>query len=366
MTMDITLGYLLHENKTRNAITLPWDNIGILIVGRPGSGKSHVIASLLTQYALKKVSLIVAEYNADATNPQSLLYRIQHLTSYLHRPPATTAQEIIDIISFVKEELKARQTGKSPRTPLVVVIDEFFQFAASSRPPEEINVKRSGDARTDEGETIIRQKAPTFWEDLLASQTDLRKNNIRLILAAQEIASTATSNLMRQVRDMFRFKLLMNLSPKGSDLLGISDKESQRIIDKLGPGRIFWNGHIIAVPFPLHPEWLRQVEEHPHVHVPKQPIQKESAIVRDWTEKEVQAYIHTLLQRHGPLAIIRYDRGELWNIETFEDIIELLVLHGWSQNKIETVLSSARSSIRQTVKNIKSANLLPHSNAENK
>lgn len=362
--MDIKLGYLIRDGKPKNLVTLPWDNIGVLVVGRPGSGKSHVIASILTQYALKGADLVVAEYNADRENPQSLLYRIRHLDNAMLRPTVTSGSDIVELIQWVKRELMLRQTGQSPRTPLIVVLDEFFQFAASVKAPESVNVQKQGDARSDEGETITKRKEPTFWEDLLSSQTDMRKNNIRLILAAQETASTATSNLMRQVRDMFRFKLIMNLSPKGADLIGVTDRESQRIIDKLKPGRIFYNGSIIRVPFPINPEWIDACYTRIQ---PKENkfVEKTEPIKNDWTDTDLEAYLDMLFKQQGSKPkIIRYDIRSVWHLTTDKDVIELLLASGWSKNRIEQLFSMARSSLRQLVKEIEMAKDLPHSEAE--
>ncbi len=349
--MNIVLGYLIKNHTPRNLVTIPWDNIGILVVGRPGSGKSHVIASMLTQYVLKGADVIVAEYNADPSNEQSLLYRIKHLHVHLLKPPVTSGNDIVKLIQWIKQELTLRQQGKSPRTPLIVVLDEFFQFAASVKVPEEVNIKKQGDARSDEGETITKQKAPSFWEDLLSAQTDMRKNNIRIILAAQETSSTATSNLMRQVRDMFRFKLIMNLSPKGADLLGITDRAAQRLIDSLKRGRIYVNGSIIGVPYPINPEWIDAVH--------RLPIKQRAEVIPEqhtWDTEELRAYFKALLEDEPKLQIIKDHKP--WSIQSLEDVIELLLLLGWSNNRIEQLFATARASLRQLVKDIKTAKLI--------
>lgn len=348
-TMDIKLGYLIKDGKARNLITLPWDNIGILVVGRPGSGKSHVIASILTQYALKGADLAVAEYNADPSNPQSLLYRIRHLNNAMMRPAITSGADMVALIQWVKKELTDRQNGLKPRTPLVVVLDEFFQFAASVKPPDEVNVKKQGDARTEEGETVIKQKAPTFWEDLLSSQTDMRKNNIRLILAAQETASTATSNLMRQVRDMFRFKLIMNLSPKGADLIGVTDRDSQRIIDKLKPGRIFWNGSIIGVPFPLNPEWIEACEARLKARE-NVFVEVTAPIKTDWTDKELQEYLDELFATQGDNDVLILGKtGKRVLLTDRDSVIEFLVLYGLTNNAILQIVKGRMQEVNKIV-----------------
>lgn len=337
-TMDINLGFLLPKKQL---VTLPWDNIGLLVVGRPGSGKSHVIATLLTQYALKGADIVVAEYNADPSNTQSLLYRIRHLEHALARPAVTSGDDIVALIKWVKQELEARQHGKSARTPLIVVIDEFFQFAASVKPPDEVNVKKSGDARTDEGETIIKQKAPSFWEDLLASQTDMRKNNIRLIIAAQETSSTATSNLMRQVRDMFRFKLIMNLSPKGADLLDIKTTKDQQVINNLKSGQIWTNGRIITVPFPIKQQWLDKCAER------LQPRQHIQPIKEDWNDEDTRAYIAELFAMEPKLYTVKDHK--IWYVQTREDVIEYLVLSGWTNNAIRELIKGRMVDTDKTV-----------------
>ena len=341
-SLKVALGRRIHQNKATQVVLLPWDNdIGCLIVGRPGSGKSHLIATLLTQYAIKGVDIIVAEYNADADNPQSLLYRLQHIAHRYIQPPKTTGDDITALIRWIKQELELRQMGKAERTPLVVVIDEFFQFAASVKPADSYTVWKEGDARED-GETVTKQKKTSFWEDLLASQTDLRKNNIRLILAAQETSSTATSNIMRSIRDMFRFRIIMNLSPKGTDLLGITDRDTQRMIDKLRPGWMYVDGLVIAVPMPINPEWIAQARTLPRKELA--PIIQEQQ--QDWTPE--YTYTH--------LATLHRDNAVAWvekNVIDKPSLVDILIRAGWSNNAIENIIKGSSISIREMIQKTK-------------
>lgn len=339
MNLDIIIGYKIVNNKVVNLVRLKWDgDIGALIVARPGKGKSHLIAHMLTQYAIKGAKLAIAEYNAhNGANGQTLIERTEHLKGAFIKPPATTGNEIIDLIKWTKQELVNRQNG-SERYPLVVVFDEFFQFAASVKPEESIRIKVEGDAKSDEGQIRTSQKMPTFWEDLLSSQTDLRKNNIRLIIAAQETSSAATSNLMRSIRDMFRIKLVLNLSAKGADLLGIMDRASQQLIDKLPTGRIYIDGRIIAVPYPLNPDWITASIN--KLGTATNYIKESNEQYHyDWTEDDVILYIEALKkysvqinQRIAPVYI-----------ENKDDLIRYLIQLGKSNNWIiENVKGSAR------------------------
>lgn len=341
MSLNVAIGRRIEGREAKTIISLPWEsNIGAFIVGRPGSGKSHVIASLLTQYALKDVFIAVGEYNADPNNKDSLIYRTNHIPSL--RPSATSGKEFADMMLWLQEELKERQSGRKERVPMVVVFDEFFAFSNTYKPPIGINRKRHGDPTSDEGETIITQKEPSYWDILMSILSDLRKNNIRVILSVQEPAASAGTS-MRQARDMFRYKLIMNLGIGGSKLLGIDDKASQQLINKLPPGIVFlrdMEDMLIGVPFPINPQWIERVRE-------KQPPK----IKTDWTIEDAEAYLEELMQ-DAKVYIVNKHLTK-YPIEDKDAVIELLVMLGWSNNAIIHTIKGNTAELNKEIRGIR-------------
>lgn len=342
---DVIIGRLIQGNKATALIKLEWENnIGALIVGRPGSGKSHVIASLLTQYALKGVDVVVGEFNADDENPQSLIFRTKHIKKL--RPVAISGQEVENLILWLSDELKQRQDGKKEKTPLIVVIDEFFAFSNIFKPAKQLNRQRKGDIDTDEGETLTIRNASTYWEILMGILSDLRKNNIRIILATQEPAASASTVMMRQARDMFKFKFIMNLGNAGANLLGIADKESQRIISGLKPGFIFYRGSyrdvIIGVPYPINPEWVEACKK-------ISPADTTKAVkAYKWTNEDTDLYLDALFRYWTKFETISIDGRRIdSSLNSKEQIIKLLVFCGKS-NKF--IVSCIRSRDAETIK----------------
>lgn len=320
--MKLVIGYVVKDGKAGNLMALPWENnIGALVVGRPGSGKSHVIASLITQAAAQGAELAIAEYNADEDNPQSLLYRTQHIDHLLKYPKVTSGDDMIEMIYWLQARLHARQKGKEAKTPLLVVLDEFFQFAATVKPKETSVIWKDGDARTEEGETRSYQKAANYWEILMGILSDLRKNNIRIIIATQEPSSTATNAIMRQARDMFRFKLIMNLSVSGAKLLGVHEQAMQLRINTLKPGWIYVDGMIIGVPYPIHPSWIEACKN-------KQPIVSETKTYI-WTENDLDTYLDALFRYWTKFDTIRIDGHDIEaRLADKDALIRFLVLIG--------------------------------------
>lgn len=347
MSLDVVIGRKIIQNKAIGVVKLPWDNhIGAFIVGRPGSGKSHVIASLLTQYALKGANIAIAEYNADPDNRDSLIYRTRHIHHVLDFRPCTSGKEVEDMMIWLQNELKARQTKAKEKIPLVVVFDEFFAFSNTYKPKVSTTSWKDGDATSDEGETRTVQKAPTYWEILTSIQSDLRKNNIRLILSVQEPAASAGST-MRQVRDMFRFRLIMNLGIGGAKLLGIDDKASQQLVSKLPPGFVFLRDLediIIGVPFPINPEWIELCRDTLEPKV----VENEYTEFTDWAQEFLEDYVAQLMRDKKVYVINR--NIERMPIQTKEDLIEFLVLIGWNQSQIEDTIRGRNESLRTLYK----------------
>lgn len=340
---DVIIGRLVQGNKTTALVRLDWDNnIGALVVGRPGSGKSHVIASLLTQYVLKGVDVVMGEFNADEDNPQSLIYRIRHIHTL--EPIAVSGQEVENLIIWLGKELKQRQDGKKEKTPLVVVIDEFFAFSNIFKPAKQINRQRKGNIDDLDGETLTIRNASTYWEMLMGILSDLRKNNIRVILATQEPAASASTVMMRQARDMFKFKLIMNLGNAGANLLGITDRESQRIIAGLKPGFIFYRGSyrdiIIGVPFPINQEWIDACSNNQRAHTIKAVKQY------IWTQEDTDLYLDALFRYWTKFDTISIDGHRTSSaLDTKEQLIKLLVLCGKSNRFIRTCIRGTDAEI---------------------
>jgi hypothetical protein len=353
MSLDVVIGRKIIQNKAIGVAKLPWEgNIGAFVVGRPGSGKSHVIASILTQYALKGVAVAIAEYNADPDNRESLIYRTRHIHHVLAYQLSTTGKEVEGMMLWLQDELKARQTKQKDKKPLVVVFDEFFAFSNTYKPKVATTSWKDGDITSDEGETRIIQKAPTYWEILISIQSDLRKNNIRLILAVQEPAASAGST-MRQVRDMFRFKLIMNLGIGGAKLLGIDDKYSQQLVSKLPPGFVFLRDIedlVIGVPYPINAEWIELCKD------TLEPTKIESFTAKintleDWTQEQLDMYFEALF-RYAP----RFDMLKIGNsdpipaqINAKEDLIRLLILMGKGNDFIVKHIKGQDSLLRDII-----------------
>jgi len=351
--LDVIIGRKIEGSTAKAIIRLPWENnIGAFIVGRPGSGKSHVIASLLTQYAIKEVSIAIAEYNADPDNKDSLIYRAKHIRHLLAYPEATTGKEVEKLMLWLQDELSQRQTGKKVRTPLIVVLDEFFAFSNTYKPPIGTNRKKTGDARSDEGETTYVQKEPSYWEILVSILSDLRKNNIRILMALQEPASSSGS-LMRQARDMFRFKLVMNLGYGSSKLVGITDLPSQRIVNSLPPGFILLRDVediVIGVPYPINPRWIELAVELEAIIKPaRATITQEKEYV--WTDKDTDLYLDALFRYWNKFDTVDINGNKLpTRIDTKEDLIRFLVVLGWSQNKVEKTIIGDNHRTRELYK----------------
>lgn len=352
--LDVGIGRNRHTNKV---IRLPWDgNIGAFIAGRPGSGKSHVIASLLTQYAIKGVAIVIAEYNADPDNKESLIYRTRHIHHVFQYPAATTGKEVESLILWLEDELKQRQTAKKAKTPLVVVLDEFFAFSNTFKPKVGVTTWKEGDASSEEGETRITQKTATYWEKLTSIQSDLRKNNIRLIVAVQEPAASAGST-MRQVRDMFRYRLIMNLGTGAAKLLGIEDKASQNIVMRLAPGYIFLRDIediVIGVPYPINPEWIALTHDIEPVQAQSIPVIEEPVPLElysyDWTPEDTEMYLDALFKYWNNFESICIDSADISaRIDTKEDLIGLLVLMGKNNSFIINSISGRDDTKRQLI-----------------
>lgn len=295
---------------------------GVFILGRPGNGKSHLIAYLLTQLVYRGSKLLVSEYNAhNGAEGQTLLERIDHLQGAYIQPAKTHGKDIVAVINWVKEELIRRQNG-ADKYPLVVVFDEFFQFASSYKPEKTVNRKVKGDARTDEGEFTTKQESPTYWNDINTILTDARKNNIRVIIAVQESAGTGTSNMMRTVRDLFGIKLLMQSSETNAELLGVSDKKHRQVIDRLPKGIVYFNGGLAKIPYPIPQEYItgaiNKAATMPKVIAPVAKAEKPKAY--EWTDEDEKLFIAALLE-YGP-------KINMWTIDTKEDLIRTLVKIG--------------------------------------
>lgn len=341
--LDVGIGRNIATNKV---VRLPWhNNIGAFIVGRPGSGKSHVIASLLIQYAIRGAEIVIGEYNADPSNKESLIHRTRTIHHLLKMPPATTGKEISDLIIWLNRELKQRQQGLVEKKELVVVLDEFLAFSRNVLPPQTVNIKREGDARSGDGETRTIQRSNTYWDMIVAIQSDLRKNNIRLILAVQDPAAQSGTS-MRQIRDMFNFKLIMRLGSGGAKLCGVTDTASQRIVETLPTGYVFMRDiedRIVGVPYPINPLWLEEIPS-----VPKEP-----AIIynNDWTEDYAKNYLAELM-KGAKVYVINKTLGK-WPITDKNAVIELLVLLGWSNNDIISVLKGKTIDLNTTIHSIR-------------
>lgn len=334
---------------TNKVVRLPWkNNIGAFIVGRPGSGKSHVIASLLIQYAIHGVDIIIAEYNADPDNKDSLIYRTRSIHHLFKTPYATTGREITDLINYLLTELNRRQKGEVEKSPLVVVLDEFLAFSRNEIPPQTTRIWRSGDSKSDEGELRTTQRSNTYWDMLVAIQSDLRKNNIRLILAVQDPAAQAGTS-MRQVRDMFNYKLIMRLSSAGAKLCGITDVASQRIIEALPTGYIFMRDtedRIVGVPYPINPSWIEQI---PQTQKIQAVITRE--VIKDWSTEYAQQYLAQLM-KNAEIYVVNRDLT-IWPIESKEDLIEFLIVLGWTNNAILQVIKGRMQDVHMSIETIR-------------
>jgi len=348
--LDVGIG---RNTVTNKIVRLKWDNnIGAFIVGRPGSGKSHVITSLLIQYAIKNVAIAIGEYNADPDNKESLVYRTRPIHHLFKVPYATSDKEVSRLMDWLFLELKQRQLGLSEKTPLVVVLDEFLSFSRQVVPPQITRIWREGDAKSEEGELRTIQRSTSYWDKLVSALSDLRKNNIRIILALQEPASGAGTS-MRQVRDMFSFKLIMRLGAGGSKLCGINDVASQRIIETLPTGYVFMRDledRIVGVPYPINPEWLSNIPKTPLSqttisHIPT------SLDTYDWTPEDVDLYLDALFARWNKYEILSINGNEIPSrIDTKEDLIRMLVLVGKNNEFITSHVKGKDETIRSLIK----------------
>jgi hypothetical protein len=342
--LDVGIG---RNTITGKVVRLPWhNNIGAFIVGRPGSGKSHVIASLLIQYAIRGAEIVIGEYNADPDNKESLIYRTRSIHHLFKAPYATTGKEIESLIQWLHSELKQRQRGKE-KTPLVVVLDEFLAFSRNVLPPQTVNIKREGDSKSEEGETRTIQRSSTYWDMIVAIQSDLRKNNIRLILAVQDPAAQAGTSL-RQIRDMFNYKLIMRLGAGAAKLCGITDTASQKIVETLPTGYVFMRDiedRIVGVPYPINPAWLVEIPDKPREMLPKQTI------VYDWSSEDKDLYFEALF-RYAPV----FDMLKIGDsdpipamINTKDDLIRLLILMGKGNDFIVKTIKGNDTGIRESI-----------------
>jgi len=339
---------ILGTNKN-GLLPLSWLDLrnGMLIAGASGMGKSNTMAFYLTQYAYNGAKIILCDYGGSGASEETLVHRIEHLKPafYNNMKPATTMKEIVQYIRIVNTLIKERQVS-GDMSQVLFVVDEFSAFLLAIEPEQRKEITRDINGNKT---TIAIKKEPTFLSSFLESVITARKYNIRFIIAGQEWAQIST-NGVRAIRSAFTNHIIHGLDSGSAKLFAENDSKLIRIIQLLETGYAYIRpaNDIYKIPLLLE-DFVIDTEEKLAKLYPKDSVEAaQSETKKDWTYQELQNYIHMLMS-DAKLLIINKDLGK-WPIETKEDIIEFLVLLGWSGNRVEQAIRGDTNKTREFYK----------------
>ena len=306
--------YLGNTQDNSGVVVLPWnENNGILIAGRPGSGKTQTASVLLTQLAYQGVQLIPCDYDSPDGEEETLSERIDHLAGCFFPPPAKTAQDINTRLDQLDQEYELRKTDVTRRFPLMIVIDEVSAYLSY--------LKEIDDTAAIE----------SFTRRLLL----FRKVNIRAMIIGQEWSSGFGTTAMRYIRSAFRVKLVHSLDgPNSKMILDFADTNTMRLIGLLETGTCFWDDLIINVP-----ELTETAKEKARAKIATfnhgLPHQKAVEVQETFTPDEI-AYNQTWLDE----MFLRYGQSAGYNLDIKNKrvLVDFWLSKGYSTHEVVTYL----------------------------
>lgn len=353
MSNDVALSFL-QKNGQLYRVNVPWSGNGFLVAGKSGSGKGHTMAFLLTQYVIKGVEIVLCDYSSSISSEETLIERTKHLEGGISHV-AITEKEIVATMNYLFELNTARKRGEAEQTPVIFVFDEFTQFAGTYTEPK---ITRSRREKIDDNWTESESVTDKGLIDrFIANITDIRKQNIKVIIAGQEWSEKNTTAGMRAVRSQITSGIYHQLDEVNAKMLGFNSKEEQRSVMKLNAGEVIYNNRKYRVPYntaeqPIRKDLvdaaIRSIDERRGNNKITLPKNKPAAVIQEKVAYKLTELDTVLLQE----MITKYG-AKIGRVETKDDVIRWLVSRNWSNNRILEVIKGDRTQLNTKINEIK-------------
>ena len=233
-------------------VVVYWREInGIIIPGKPGSGKSNTAVWLANQLAANGVKLVRMEYEADESNEQTFINQTSHLAYADFMPYAVEAIDIENTIAALYNLGLRRRTKGTPENenqfPIAIMIDEITSLL--NMPVKKIEV--TSKVEIDEGVVEkTTQGKRTMMDNLNDMLRMFRKANIKFIVMGQNWQATGkNASQIAQFRRNFNTVLYHKINAKDIDLFDMATTDVKKIIQGLKPGQLYYNSTIVHTPY---------------------------------------------------------------------------------------------------------------------
>ncbi len=226
-----------------------WREInGIIIPGKPGSGKSNTAVWLANQLAANGVKLVRMEYEADENNAQTFINQTSHLTYADYMPYAIEQKDIENTIAAIYTlGMKRKTVGtfeNKNQFPIAVMIDEITSLL--SQPFDKIEIITKTDIENGKEKRTSTKR--TMMDNLNDMVRMFRKANIKFIVMGQNWQASGNASKISAFRRNFNTVLYHKINAKDVELFDMATPDVRRIIQKLNAGQMFYNGVTMFTP----------------------------------------------------------------------------------------------------------------------